>query len=46
LFGQVMEQVFVGCIEGLQRFVLLFWLADQVEAGEGVSSKGMGRGSG
>ena len=33
-FVQVIEQVFVGSIEGLQRFVLLFRLAEQVELGE------------
>jgi hypothetical protein len=42
----MIEQVLVGGIESLQRFVLLLGLADQVELAKGVSSKGMGRGSG
>ncbi|MNN64533.1 hypothetical protein D3C81_1799760 [compost metagenome] len=31
---QMVKQVLVSGIEGLQRFVLLFGLADQVELGE------------
>ncbi|MNG09816.1 hypothetical protein D3C84_932520 [compost metagenome] len=34
LLGQVIEQVLVCGVKGLQRFVLLFGLADQVELGE------------
>ncbi|CAI8860461.1 hypothetical protein EMIT0P228_240061 [Pseudomonas brassicacearum] len=44
MFGQVREQVFIGRIEGLQRFVLLFGLADQVELGEGAVEQGHGWG--
>jgi hypothetical protein len=32
---QMLEQVLVGGIEGLQGFGLLFGLADQVESGKG-----------
>lgn len=44
LFGQMVEQVFVGGIKRLQRFVLLFGLADQVEAGEGCFEQRHGAG--
>ncbi|MCY1404407.1 hypothetical protein D9M71_196150 [compost metagenome] len=44
LFGQMIEQVFIGRIESLQRFILLFGLADQVEAGEGCFEQRHGAG--
>ncbi|MNK91507.1 hypothetical protein D3C87_1116050 [compost metagenome] len=46
LFGQMVEQVLVRRIEGLQRFVLLFGLADEVEAGERCFEQRHGAGSG
>ncbi|MNE72386.1 hypothetical protein D3C80_1683230 [compost metagenome] len=43
LLVQVLEQVFVGGVEGLQRVVALLGLAQQVEAGEGGDELGHGR---
>ena len=42
LLRQVAKQVLVGSIEGLQRIIVLFWLADQIELGEGAFEQGHG----
>jgi len=44
LLGQIAEQVLVGGVEGLQRIVMLLWLADQIELGEGAVEQGHGGG--
>ncbi len=44
LFGQVAEQILVGGIESLQRVIVLLWLADQIELGEGTVKQGHGGG--
>ena len=44
LLGEVAEQVLVGGIEGLQRIIMLLWLANQIELGEGAVEQGHGRG--
>jgi len=38
----VVEQVFVGGVEGLQRVVVLLGLADQIELSEGAGEQGPG----
>jgi hypothetical protein len=45
LFGQIIEQVLIRGIKGLQRFVLLVGLADQVKSGERCFEQGHGAGT-
>ena len=39
-----LREILVGGIESLQRVIVLLWLADQIELGEGTVKQGHGGG--